>query len=37
MSATMMIYGRPIRNPWLWLLSLLLAASALLPILGAIA
>jgi hypothetical protein len=37
MSPAMMIYGRPIRNPRVWLLSLLFAASALLPILGAIA
>ena len=27
----MMIYGRPIRNPRVWLLSLLFAAGALLP------
>ena len=33
----MMIYGRPIRNPRILLLSLLFAASALLPILGSIA
>jgi hypothetical protein len=37
MSPAMMIYGRPIRNPRFWLLSLLFAAGALLPILGAIA
>jgi len=37
MSPPMMIYGRPIRNPRFWLLSLLVGASALLPILGAIA
>jgi hypothetical protein len=37
MSAPMMIYGRPIRNPRILLLSLLFAASALLPILGSIA
>jgi len=33
----MMVYGRPIKHPRLWLLSLLVGASALLPILGAIA
>jgi hypothetical protein len=34
----MMIYGRPIRNPRLFLVSALLAAGGLmLPILGAIA
>jgi len=37
MSAPMMIYGRPIRNPRFLLLGLLFAASALLPILGSIA
>ena len=36
MSGFMMVYGRPIRNPRLWLVSLLVAASALLPVLGAI-
>jgi hypothetical protein len=33
----MMIYGRPIRNPRLFLVGVLVAAGALLPILGAIA
>jgi len=33
----MMIYGRPVKNPRLWLLGLLFAAGALLPILGSIA
>jgi hypothetical protein len=33
----MMIYGRPIKNPRLWLLGFLVAAGALLPILGSIA
>jgi len=37
MSAPMMIYGRPIRNPRFVLVGLLIAASALLPILGSIA
>jgi len=37
MSPAMMIYGRPIRNPRLLLLSFLFAAGALLPILGSIA
>jgi hypothetical protein len=33
----MMIYGRLSRNPRLWLVGMLVAAGALLPILGAIA
>jgi hypothetical protein len=33
----MMIYGRPIRNPRLLLVSALVAAGLMLPILGAIA
>jgi hypothetical protein len=33
----MMIYGHPLRYPRLWLLGLLVAAGALLPILGSIA
>jgi hypothetical protein len=33
----MMIYGRPVRNPRLLLISALFAAAAMLPILGAIA
>ena len=37
MSPAMMIYGRPIRNPRFWLLSVLFAAGALLPILGSFA
>jgi hypothetical protein len=37
MSPAMMFYGRPIRNPRLLLVSALLAASLMLPLLGAIA
>jgi len=33
----MMIYGRPIRNPRFLLVSALLAAGLMLPLLGAIA
>jgi hypothetical protein len=33
----MMIYGRPIRHPRLFLVSVLVAASALLPLFGAFA
>jgi hypothetical protein len=33
----MMFYGRPIRNPRLLLVSALLAAGLMLPLLGAIA
>jgi hypothetical protein len=36
MSAAMMIYGRPVRNPRLLLVSALVAATLLLPILGSI-
>jgi len=32
----MMIYGRPIRNPRLLVVGMLLAASLLLPVLGSI-
>jgi hypothetical protein len=37
MSQAMMFYGRPIRNPRLFLVSALLAAGLMLPLLGAIA
>jgi hypothetical protein len=37
MSLPMMIYGRPIRNPRLLLVSALVAAGLMLPLLGAIA
>jgi hypothetical protein len=33
----MMIYGRPIKHPRLWLVSMLVAAGAILPILGSFA
>ena len=36
MSAAMMIYGRPIRNPRLLVVGVLLAAGLLLPVLGSI-
>jgi hypothetical protein len=36
MSAAMMIYGRAIRNPRLFVVGALLAAGLLLPILGSI-
>ena len=34
--SAMMIYGRPVRNPRLLLVGVLLAASLLLPILGSL-
>ena len=36
MSAAMMIYGRPIKNPRLLVVGMLLAAGLLLPALGSI-
>jgi hypothetical protein len=36
MSAAMMIYGRPIKNPRLLVVGMLLAAGLLLPVLGSI-
>jgi hypothetical protein len=36
MSAAMMIYGRPIKNPRLFVVGMLLAAGLLLPVLGSI-
>lgn len=36
MSPAMMIYGRPIRNPRLLVVGMLLAAGLLLPVLGSI-